>query len=69
MSAVWQEELGDGAHEGLANRLFCPFQEGGLTFVAVDRAGRPKLLHYLLLSRPDWPGRLDSDRAAAEPFR
>ena len=38
MSEVWQEELGDGAHEGLAKRLFHPFQEGSLTFVAVDSA-------------------------------
>jgi hypothetical protein len=57
MSAVWQEELGDGAHEeGLARRLFHPFHESGLTFVAVDGAGQPELLHYWLLSRPDWPG-------------
>jgi hypothetical protein len=70
MPAVWQEELGDGAHEeGLAKRVFHPFQEGGLTFVAVDGAGCPGLLHYLLLSRPDWPGRLASDRAATELLR
>jgi len=32
MSAVWQEELGDGANEeGLAERPFHQFQEGGLT--------------------------------------
>lgn len=70
MSALWQEELGDGAHEeGRAKRLFHPFQEGRLTFVAVDGAGRRELLHYLLLSRPDWPGRLASDRAATELLR
>lgn len=70
MSAVWQEELGDGAHEeGLAEKLFHPCQEGGLTFVAVDGAGRPELLHYLILSRLDWPGRLASDRAATELLR
>ena len=40
MSAVWQEELGDGAHEeGLAERIFRPFQEGGLTPAAVDGRG------------------------------
>lgn len=32
MSAVSQEELGDGPNEkGLAERPFHPFQEGGLT--------------------------------------
>jgi hypothetical protein len=67
MSAVWQEELGDGANEeGLAERPFHPFQEGGLTFVAVDDDGRPELLCYLPLSRLGWPGCLASDRAATE---
>jgi len=64
---VWQEELGEGAYEeGRAKRLFHPFHEGGLAFVAVDGAGHPELLHYWLLSRPDWPGRLASGRAASE---
>ena len=31
MPAVWQEELGDGANEGLAERPFHLFQEAGLT--------------------------------------
>jgi hypothetical protein len=35
--------------------------------VAVDGAGRPEVLHYLLLMRPGRPRCLASDRAATEP--
>ena len=44
MSAVWQEELGDGAHEeGLAKRLFHPFQEGGPSTSVCSRRPEPGL--------------------------